>query len=89
MREVVLTAAECRDKESLHRYLAEQLSFPEWYGNNLDALYECLTDLREDMSIQVPDVEALEEQLGAYARRLMRVLVDASSENPCVHLSAE
>lgn len=33
-------------KDQLHKALAEALRFPEWYGNNLDALYDCLTDLR-------------------------------------------
>lgn len=25
--------------------IAEALEFPDWYGHNLDALYDCLTDL--------------------------------------------
>lgn len=32
----------------LHRVLAETLSFPEWYGHNLDALHDMLTAIRED-----------------------------------------
>lgn len=89
MREILLTGECCPDKESLHRYLAEQLQFPEWYGNNLDALHDCLTDIREDISIVVPNVDDLEEKLDAYARRLMRLLVEVSGENPHIHLSAE
>ena len=29
----------------LHLKLAYFLDFPEWYGNNLDALYDCLSEL--------------------------------------------
>jgi RNAse (barnase) inhibitor barstar len=33
------------DKMSTLDAIAAALSFPEWFGRNLDALYDCLTDL--------------------------------------------
>ena len=36
------TIGSCRE---FHRTLAEVLAFPDWYGHNLDALYDCLTEL--------------------------------------------
>lgn len=33
------------DKISALDAIAEALSFPGWFGRNLDALYDCLTDL--------------------------------------------
>lgn len=33
------------DDEDMHEALAETLSFPAYYGKNLDALNDCLTDL--------------------------------------------
>ena len=30
-------------KEDVHSFLAEEMEFPEYYGNNLDALYDVLT----------------------------------------------
>ncbi|HVW40523.1 MAG TPA: barstar family protein [Amycolatopsis sp.] len=33
------------DKMSTLDAIAEALSFPDWFGRNLDALYDCLTDL--------------------------------------------
>lgn len=33
------------DAKQLHQCLARFLHFPEWYGHNLDALYDCLTEL--------------------------------------------
>lgn len=32
------------DKEGVLRELGASLNFPGWYGANLDALYDCLTD---------------------------------------------
>ncbi len=33
------------DVLSLHQYLALNLNFPSYYGNNLDALYDVLLDI--------------------------------------------
>ncbi|NIH84666.1 barstar family protein [Amycolatopsis granulosa] len=33
------------DKMSALDAIASALSFPDWFGRNLDALYDCLTDL--------------------------------------------
>jgi RNAse (barnase) inhibitor barstar len=34
-----------RDKEELLDTLAKALAFPEWFGHNYDALYDCLCDM--------------------------------------------
>ena len=34
-------------KEELHAHIAAMLDFPDWYGHNLDALMDCLTDLTD------------------------------------------
>lgn len=41
----IILDARCMDtKEEAHAYLREKLNFPEYYGENLDALYECLCE---------------------------------------------
>jgi RNAse (barnase) inhibitor barstar len=37
----------CTDKASVLRALAQAFALPAWFGMNLDALYDALTDLRE------------------------------------------
>ncbi|WP_367131285.1 barstar family protein [Saccharothrix sp. HUAS TT1] len=34
-----------RTKQDAIAAIADALSFPDWFGHNLDALYDCLTDL--------------------------------------------
>ena len=46
-RFVLAECSDCVDKESLLRSLGRAFDLPEWYGANLDALYDCLTDLPE------------------------------------------
>ena len=68
--------------EDVHKALAQQLNFPEWYGGNLDALHDCLTDLREETVIAILHGDVLSESLGIGYSRLCRVLSDAAEENP-------
>ena len=44
---VVLDLSAVESAEDLHREIARCLAFPAWYGGNLDALHDCLTDLSE------------------------------------------
>jgi RNAse (barnase) inhibitor barstar len=37
--------AGCRDKGDFLTRVAAALEFPEWFGGNWDALFDCLTDL--------------------------------------------
>ena len=81
MKTCVLDGNVILNKEILHEMLAEQLDFPAWYGKNLDALYECLTDLAEDTEIVIFNQKALEDHLERYAALLMTTLEDASRSN--------
>ena len=35
----------CLDKETFLTRVAEALEFPDWFGRNWDAFFDCLTDL--------------------------------------------
>ena len=72
--------------EDIHASLARQLEFPEWYGGNLDALHDCLTDFHEDVDLSIVHPEALFERQGSAYVRLTRVLSDAAEENPYLKL---
>ena len=38
-------------KKHSHDYLKEKFSFPDYYGKNLDALYDCLTEMKCEIEI--------------------------------------
>lgn len=38
-------------KEEFHKVLERELPLPEYYGRNLDALYDVLTEVSEDWNI--------------------------------------
>lgn len=76
MREVVLLGSMMVEPERAHTYLEEELDFPDYYGKNLDALYDCLADLR-NMRIKI-DVDGNENE---YLSRILQVFEDAAEDN--------
>ena len=44
MKQIVLDFRDARTPSGIHRVLAEGLDFPPYYGANLDALWDCLSD---------------------------------------------
>jgi len=87
MREITLDLTPFEEKISLHRYLKETLSFPFYYGANLDALYEELSSETENMRISVRYPHCPLGKMAAYMPLLLRVFEDAAREN--YHLEIE
>ena len=78
---------DCRQltgKKEAHEHLKNVFSFPEYYGGNLDALYDCLTEL-PPCTVRMERPWEL-ASLGEYGSRLLRVFCDAREENPNLHL---
>ena len=44
---------ESRSKSEILDYLAQQLNFPEYFGHNLDAFYDCLGDIQTPTIIRI------------------------------------
>ena len=66
---------------ALHKYLRSALALPAYYGANLDALYDCLTEIAEPTQLIVPADITDNEKLGWYGEQLLQVLQDAAEEN--------
>lgn len=81
MRVCILDGKVIEDKEMLHDILAESLGFPDWYGRNLDALHDCLTDVQEETEIRLRNESDLIGHLGNYAAALAKVIAAAAEEN--------
>lgn len=87
MTEIVLDGLEIESLEAVHDRFA--LCLPAWYGRNLDALFDCLTDLEEPVTVRLLNPGALEERLGRRGRGLVRLLRRAAAENPRLTLREE
>lgn len=85
MRICILDGEMIQDREMLHSILAGAMDFSDWYGRNLDALYDCLTDAAEETEIRIVNEKALADHLGNYAAALEKVIRTAAEENHKIH----
>jgi len=84
MRELVFDGAELITPRQVQEDLARQLAFPEWYGMNLDALHDCLGDVRQETVIVL-----LNWEKQGYQAAVLRVMQDAAAENDALCVIAE
>lgn len=61
-------------KQEKHDYLIRKLKLPAYYGRNLDALYDCLTEIGEETEIEIINSEYVSQDL-------IDTFFDASLEN--------
>ncbi len=79
--EITLDINEFKGKKKAHNYLKKALRLPDYYGKNLDALYDCLGEIGEETVIVVPASIQKKEYLGEYGKTMLTVFQDAAKEN--------
>ena len=73
------------DETDLHHYLADALDLPKWYGNNLDALYDCLSAWPHELCFELVEEKALQKLLGKRKYDALLCLFErVAEENPNV-----
>lgn len=80
-RHIKLNGARMKSVQKSHMYISRKLSFPSYYGNNLDALYDILCAISEPTEITIKNVNRLRLNLGDYAEPLLKTFIDAKSSN--------
>ncbi|QPH96021.1 barstar family protein [Campylobacter concisus] len=81
MKIVILDAKKMLEKEKMHEYFAKKFDLPEYYGRNLDALFDCLCEINETTLIKLKNEDALEAGL---KESLVALFLDVCSENEMV-----
>lgn len=81
MKEIICNCAPIKSAEAFHKMLAEALDFPEDYGHNLDALFDCLTSCRTDRELVLNNWHDLEYSLKDYSGKALYVFHCACLEN--------
>ena len=77
----VIDVSEVFEPADFHQKLAEIIPLPDYYGNNLDAFYDVLTEMGEPCEIQFQNMEQMERQLPDYVGKLKRLCSDVMEEN--------
>jgi len=86
MKEIWLNGAKMTDRESTHAYLKRKLSLPDYYGNNLDALWDCLSTDFSPKKIIIFNTEKLRENLGSYGELIINLLREIARDNEFIKL---
>ncbi len=81
MADVLLDGRMMTSREAMHGLLKTALALPAYYGNNLDALHDCLTDIGSPTHIIVSYEEAVRENLGSYGDVFLHMLLEVAEEN--------
>ncbi len=87
MRRVLLTGSRMNTKDKLHPYLMRRLGLPTHYGQNLDALRDCLSEMKS-LDITLRHRGIMLAGLGEYGFQLMAVFAAAIRDNPGLRFRA-
>ena len=80
MTVVVIEGSRMTSRAAAHAHIAEALDFPMYYGKNLDALADCLSEVPRDTIIVIHDPNAARDALGEYADDLFGVFSEISQD---------
>jgi len=89
MREIRLNGDKMINKTSAHDYLKEKLSLPDYYGNNLDALWDCLSTDFSPKIIIIQNPEILIENLSSYGKLIIKLFKEVAQENKYIELNIQ
>ncbi len=81
MDRIILQGANFESKEQLHKFLKDELELPDHYGENLNALWDCLTawvDL--PIVVEIQSVDLFINKLGNDASEFIQLLEEAVDE---------
>ena len=73
---VLLRLNSCRDWGTLHQRIRKAFGFPDYYGENWDAMWDCLTDVflqPVQRHIVVEGFDAMPQGLRAYAAPMQEI----------------
>ncbi|MEC0367674.1 barstar family protein [Bacillus subtilis] len=81
MRKIIIDGRDFENIEVLHDVLKDKLDFPNYYGRNLDALWDCLTGWVDlPLTLVLINFEFSKKFLGSYADDVLEVLLEAQEE---------
>ena len=80
MTEIVLDAKEMKSREKAHQYIKQKLEFPEYYGENLDALWDMLTAYDREVKIKLINEDCLIDNLGDYGESIIQIFKDLENQ---------
>ena len=72
---LILDFSKCKSLGEIHLMLKEKFGLPEYYGENWDALWDCLRFLFDDekFTVEIHNFNSLDEELQDECKIMLRV----------------
>ncbi len=87
--EILLDGNTIANKEILFITLKNQIKSDEFFGNNLDALWEVLSYGTENLLVTILNMKELETNLGDYLNKLLNLFKELNDTNINVTINIE
>lgn len=84
---IILDFKNCKYCGTVHKILKKKFGLPEYYGENWDALWDCLRYLwiwDEDVSVEIHNFYSMNKDIQEYCKPMFKVFEDVHSETPNV-----
>ena len=87
MHKCTIDGAAMLSRESAHAELKRALELPEYYGANLDALWDCASTCDAELTLIHP--ASMLNALKVYGCKLIQTLCEAADNNPKFSFTVE
>ena len=75
-----INLSEARSVYDIHEKIQEGLKLPDYYGKNLDALWDCLTDMDAPVEIYICGVETLGQEMKKFfTEEIMKIFDEVTA----------
>ena len=84
---IILDFTNMKYPAQLHKELKTKFEFPVYYGENRDALWDCLDgwyDDDEDVIVEIMGLDTMPDDMRRYAQTMLKVFDDVHSNSPNV-----
>lgn len=84
---IILDFSECKYVSQLHNILRENFGLPDYYGENWDALWDCLDGLfpdRGNYTVEIRGYDSLCNNIQKYCKPMLEIFEEIHEEYPNV-----
>jgi ribonuclease inhibitor len=80
MNTLTLDLANVKTEEEFHDLASSVFEFPHYYGRNLDAFWDCITEIFDPTNVRVLHLESLSEDIRPTIERYIYLLQEYATQ---------